>query len=123
MSKKLTGWQVDKQKRKEGLEDLEDLETRKKTLEKERSKEKNIPTEEETETFMKIIGLDVIKDQIATKRDIKEVYMRINQMLELVRKVVEKLEKRKEEEMKPIKVKAKKKMVEILFLQRKKTEI
>lgn len=50
------------------------------------------------EEFFKMIGLDIIREQIATNKNIEEVYRKINHILELIRKTIGKLEKKKKEE-------------------------
>jgi predicted phosphodiesterase len=64
-----------------------------------------------------------MKKQMATRKDRVEVYRRINQVLELIKEIVGNLEKNKEEKTKPMKIKSKKKEVEILSLHGKKTDI
>lgn len=115
---------MDKKKKKERLDNLEDLKKKEKTPKEEGSKEeKDMPTEEEVRAFLEITGLDIMKEQIATKEDIEGIHKKIDQILELIKEIVERLKAKKEKRTEPLKVKSIKKKVEILFLQGKKTEI
>lgn len=82
-----------------------------------------MPTKDEAEVFVKMTRLNIIKEQMAIKKELEDVYKRINQVLELIREIVRKLEKKKEEEIGSIKIKSRKKTVEIIPLQGKITEI
>lgn len=64
--------------------------------------------EEEVRAFMKIIGLDALNEQMETKKDIDWIYRKIDQVLELIKETVRRLEKKKEETG-VVKVKSKKK--------------
>lgn len=44
-----------------------------------------MPTVEETEVFIKITGLYIIKEQMITKKDVEKVHRKIDQILELIR--------------------------------------
>lgn len=69
---------------------------------------------EEAEIFIEMTGLSAMKEQIATNKDIEEIQRKINLILKLIKPEVKKLEKGTKEETEPIRVKSKKKKMEMV---------
>lgn len=70
--------------------------------------------EEEVRVFMKITRPDVMRKQMAIMQDMERVYRKIDHILKLIKEIFGRLEKKKKEDMRPTKVKLKKKKVEML---------
>jgi hypothetical protein len=72
---------IDDKKKEGGFENLKDLRKKEQKMQKEKlgkKEEKDIAAEEEAKTFIKITRLNVMRRQMATKRDIEEVYKKID---------------------------------------------